>query len=1088
MSSPSRRQDFENDQDHPYNRVDHIVGIDTLSLLNTIKELEYKLSTPANFDKPPWAIALEQRLKKIEGQLNEHQNIISTQPNLAINTIIEGETDVDSSKRNVVDLANEMRLMSKVRKEIDNKINTSEINSDVKVSSFNLQIDRLHKLLQIRPTTSELQSIMLTVQGIEKKVQFTVHDMKQEIRSFLKDKLSEEMTSIIDELKNSSDSSLNLVNNIKSTVAANTAELSDMRDIMETTVIQLNEKLDKTNEKHIENLNLLNDFKIQCAKNISSINTSINDLKLLQRESFEDIKSLKSELDDETNALKKSQEADKLIAEEEIKRIEYIISECNNEISCANTTVSNLKNTYDTDMSSIRDKQVYLDKSLDDQQINVGKLQAVVEQFVADDYAGRLQASEEISSKTIADLSSLHETVSNYLDHDCKAMNIKISVLQEQCNVQLPQAYADLSVRIDKVNDQLKITNSHIDEVKSNLQATDAVVSELVPLLERTDSLERKAIDLTGEMESLRETATNTINTTDELIRRLEEMEETLEGLDNSITDRMNQVRDALMDTILEAQSENNQAMKNVRDNLEVMSNAGESSDRSGGKTRKRGKGGSNQGGVSMNNDESDTMDLIGQRNSFMSSNSRVDISHLRRPSGDNFEVPTMNGQRVIGLSLPVTTSSRQEMTGLHSTQNNRIHSNQNNMTRANTMYSQVGSFPPMMNMQQNRRNISSPQANSNSSIGFSQPNVYNNDTGNTIQVSQHRLSKSPHTTNDTAGFISNISNIDNNMETPGMNATYQRSRVVSIIPNPEPEDHTVGEPPIYQSGGGSVVTFANLPMMSSRDLEEGSSLSHVVNAGTGNTNNISMSISLPSVVVPNNMTQHPQGRVSYNPNLNNNKNQNNLNANIELFQPRNDDYSEILDLAINGGTNDINFHPQAQFISDMCLNFEEISVKRKRVAHIPSVMCESIADITQEIAEVFAKSADYDMVQNELGKVAGLSSANEVNYDENFVINKRNEKVEGYLSLITKLIINSSSPVPGMVRLDARTLFLSLVKKALDMFMSKHNQVLVVGNSRLGRIKIPSCVACDRPLIDKVSFNFTFVNFKLKTIINNSY
>lgn len=26
-----------------------------------------------------------------------------------------------------------------------------------------------------------------------------------------------------------------------------------------------------------------------------------------------------------------------------------------------------------------------------------------------------------------------------------------------------------------------------------------------------------------------------------------------------------------------------------------------------------------------------------------------------------------------------------------------------------------------------------------------------------------------------------------------------------------------------------------------------------------------------------------------------------------------------------------------------------------------------------------------------------------------------------------------------------------------------------MVGNSRLGRVKIPSCVACDRPLIDKV-------------------
>jgi len=47
--------------------------------------------------------------------------------------------------------------------------------------------------------------------------------------------------------------------------------------------------------------------------------------------------------------------------------------------------------------------------------------------------------------------------------------------------------------------------------------------------------------------------------------------------------------------------------------------------------------------------------------------------------------------------------------------------------------------------------------------------------------------------------------------------------------------------------------------------------------------------------------------------------------------------------------------------------------------------------------------------------------------------------------------------------------LFISLVKKALEMFMTKHNQVLVVGNSRLGKIHIPSCIACDRPLVERV-------------------
>ena len=34
---------------------------------------------------------------------------------------------------------------------------------------------------------------------------------------------------------------------------------------------------------------------------------------------------------------------------------------------------------------------------------------------------------------------------------------------------------------------------------------------------------------------------------------------------------------------------------------------------------------------------------------------------------------------------------------------------------------------------------------------------------------------------------------------------------------------------------------------------------------------------------------------------------------------------------------------------------------------------------------------------------------------------------------------------------------------------MSKHDQVLIVGGSRYGNIKIPTCIACDRPLLNKV-------------------
>ena len=93
-------------------------------------------------------------------------------------------------------------------------------------------------------------------------------------------------------------------------------------------------------------------------------------------------------------------------------------------------------------------------------------------------------------------------------------------------------------------------------------------------------------------------------------------------------------------------------------------------------------------------------------------------------------------------------------------------------------------------------------------------------------------------------------------------------------------------------------------------------------------------------------------------------------------------------------------------------------------------------------MAEFMARAADFEMVQYMLSSVVGPSNL-EINYDENIVLTKRTTKIEEYLSHMTNLVLmNAKAQNPGMVRLDARSLFLSLVKKSLDMFMSKHNQV----------------------------------------------
>lgn len=53
----------------------------------------------------------------------------------------------------------------------------------------------------------------------------------------------------------------------------------------------------------------------------------------------------------------------------------------------------------------------------------------------------------------------------------------------------------------------------------------------------------------------------------------------------------------------------------------------------------------------------------------------------------------------------------------------------------------------------------------------------------------------------------------------------------------------------------------------------------------------------------------------------------------------------------------------QSQFVAELCINFEDISVKKKRVNNIPPVLCQSISAVTQELSEFMAKTADAEMV-----------------------------------------------------------------------------------------------------------------------------
>lgn len=565
-------------------RADQIVRVDASALLRTIRDLEYKLTEQQKTDKPPaWAVALEQRIEQMENTFFQAQSKIpgevtnvaqDEQPKHDVQSIAnagdipqEGVHHADGlntennesspskihqhgdhkeeegQKKSVVDFATEMRVVSKVRKEIDLKFHTAELHLESKMASFNLQLDRLMKLLQIRPTTSELQTVMNAVYDVDKKVMGSMEEIKNDMRAQLKSHLSEEIASIIDEVKEANNISESGLKYMQSTVDNYSATLTDLREVTENTVVMMNEAVTKLQTHNTDLEDHIAKMKYQLEKQIQEQAGEIAVLRAEQTVLQEEFSAYRSKTEEDLLRLTMQMADDKAKMEEEVARIDYEAVQASQRIADNAAQLQVQQSRAEAELAAQAKVNKTTQETLVDHAGRLDKLRKDVDVLVAYDTPAKVADLQSDIGKSNINILGCQEAIEKYINGDLKALNVKVSLLQEQCNIQIPAAYGEMSMRIDTLSEQLLSSNSAIDKTMVRLQATDETVGELMPLLDRVTTLEGHSGSHLHELQNLKETLTSTIDTTDELVRRLEETEETVEGLETSVTNRMNQVR-----------------------------------------------------------------------------------------------------------------------------------------------------------------------------------------------------------------------------------------------------------------------------------------------------------------------------------------------------------------------------------------------------------------------------------------------------------------------------------------------------------------------------------------------------------------
>ena len=220
-------------------RMDTIMKVDTHALLTTIGNLERQMSDYHKQNElPHWAHGMTAKIEFLEKMQNKTPRGESMSMKAESSPFIAGAGGGALEKH-----AHDDMMLEKLRGEMGLTLNTHQAEFDSKINSLNWELDRMHKLLQIRPTTSELQQVVLSVQDISQKMEGGVTDVKKNVRGLVHDKVAEEMGTIISNIQSNSDMNAQSIALIAKKVDSYNGDITNIRKATEQASETMNQNV-----------------------------------------------------------------------------------------------------------------------------------------------------------------------------------------------------------------------------------------------------------------------------------------------------------------------------------------------------------------------------------------------------------------------------------------------------------------------------------------------------------------------------------------------------------------------------------------------------------------------------------------------------------------------------------------------------------------------------------------------------------------------------------------------------------------------------------------------------------------------------
>ena len=478
-------------------------------------------------------------LKELEGKLAEHhrQDVLmgSILPRLEI---LEKEKALAASQHTYqvpvgtsafpVDMTNDERLLRKLQASIDLVSEKYNLTLESKLSSVSLELDRVHKLLSIRPTTSEVSKIMLTVQEMKGSLMKTILENATFMQDIIKDKVAEEMSSLIDNIRSSGDIGLKGLDGIVKQIENISVEVNSIRTAANNETKLLADSLTEQ-QKTIRGLRaqLMDVHKELVAKN--EVPAPVIVAPIEKEESEEEARTVKLSIElealkDSVEKFQKESKDNFLFSDTSLQGLNEMVSDLNREVKVGQEEAKATNISLEGRVKLIDDAVRSQFDSVKEQ------LKDVVDKFDRNDsFISYMKSAEVVKyiNQHTAQLASVDAQFNTAAEHDAiiqerfelleanllraekENMDLKerLVLLTGSMNKSIEQAVKAVELKLEQKYETLQLLNQRHTTELAELKEAAAVQTDIVTSIDMKGKiLKKELVSATQKLEEFQAT------------------------------------------------------------------------------------------------------------------------------------------------------------------------------------------------------------------------------------------------------------------------------------------------------------------------------------------------------------------------------------------------------------------------------------------------------------------------------------------------------------------------------------------------------------------------------------------------------